>query len=137
MVTSWGRYVHHLHVYQATDVTLPFLDCGDTLFDCSCYLVFLLLKRTHRGPGSQSDLHLSGLSMVIQNVLLMVFKSGLTAPSALFSRTISRSETLSHQRRPACLFDSDCDYRGLLWFLNKTDTGRAMKAVSQDRSAAL
>ncbi len=131
-----GMYITY-SVYQATGLS-PYLS-WIVVIPCSVflgYLVFLLLKRTI-GVQEVNQIFITlGLSMVIQNVILMVFKSDYRTIRTIFKNNIKIGDIFLTREGLLAFLIAIVITVVFLWFLNKTDTGRAMKAVSQDRSAA-
>jgi branched-chain amino acid transport system permease protein len=131
-----GMYLTY-SFYQITGIS-PYLSWV-VVIPCSIilgWLVFLLLKRTI-GVQEVNQIFITlGLSMVIQNVILMYFKSDYRTIRTIFDKNIKIGNIFFTREGVLAFLIAVVITAVFLWFLNKTDTGRAMKAVSQDRAAA-
>ncbi len=99
------------------------------------YLAYQLMKRTIGEDVNQIFITI-GLSMIIQNLILMLYKSDYRAMKSLFDSSIKLGNVYISYESLLAFGIAVLVTIGFLWFLNKTDTGRAMRAVSQDKSAA-
>jgi branched-chain amino acid transport system permease protein len=100
------------------------------------WLAFQLIKKTIGGEEINQIFITIGLSMVIQNLLLMTFKSDYRTLKSSFSKSLEIGNIyISYESLLAFLIAVAVTI-AFLWFLNRTDLGRAMRAVSQDRDAA-
>jgi branched-chain amino acid transport system permease protein len=100
------------------------------------------LQRLVIGPASHGDdrnilLITLGLSIVIENVLLAVFKSDTRSIDVWYGfETLDLGFTFLAVPR-ALAFGVSCLVAGLLWFLLvRTDTGKAIRAVAKEKLGA-
>lgn len=131
-----GMYIAFIF-YSSTGLS-PYLSWV-LVIPCSIligWLVFQLLKKTI-GTSEINQIFITlGLSMVIQNLILMYFRSDYRTIPAIFEKNV-KIGTIFLTRESFVAFSIAVVITAIfLWFLNRTDTGRAMKAVSQDRGAA-
>lgn len=100
------------------------------------WLFFKLIKYTI-GKSDLNQIFLTlGLSFVLQNTILMMFKSDFrSVPQSFDSSLKIGSFFLSYEMLIAFLIAIATTF-AFLWFINHTYLGKAMKAVSQDRDAA-
>ncbi len=100
------------------------------------WLAFQLIKRTIGGDHLNQIFITIGLSMIIQNLILMLYKSDYRTMKSLFDSSLKIGEIYISYESLLAFGIAVIVTAGFLWFLNKTDLGRAMRAVSQDKSAA-
>lgn len=100
------------------------------------WLAFQLIKRTIGGEEINQIFITIGLSMIIQNLLLMLYKSDYRTMKSLFSNSLQLGNIYISYESLLAFAIAVAVTAGFLWFLNKTDLGRAMRAVSQDKKAA-
>jgi branched-chain amino acid transport system permease protein len=93
--------------------------------------------------GKDSNFHLAtilltaGLSWIIQNGLLFLFKADYrTLQTPVTGKIFMLADMVIPVPRLIGLVASLVVLAGLLWFLANTDTGRSIRAISQDREAA-
>ena len=94
--------------------------------------------RPLRGAGSLTVLITAiGVSYLLQNVFLIIFRSAsLTFPKIIPSGTISLGSITMSYVTIATLIITAISTALLLFFVNKTKLGKAMRAVSEDGKAA-
>lgn len=99
-------------------------------------VMYVIVKKVIPQTGLSHILITIGLSMILQNVVLMIFKSDVKSVPAVFGDSIKIGNIfLSTEMLISCLFAVLLTVL-LLYFVNKTNIGKAMKAVGQDRQAA-
>jgi branched-chain amino acid transport system permease protein len=100
------------------------------------WLVFYLVRQTVGKDHVNQILLTIGLSIAIQNLLLLFFKSDFRTVPVIFETNI-RFANIFLSRESLIAFVIGLAATGAFFlFLNKTQTGRAMRAVSQDRYSA-
>lgn len=94
--------------------------------------------RPLRGAGSLTVLITAiGVSYLLQNVFLIIFGSAsLTFPKIIPSGTINLGSITMSYVTIATLIITAISTAALLFFVNKTKLGKAMRAVSEDGKAA-
>lgn len=94
--------------------------------------------RPLRGAGSLTVLITAiGVSYLLQNVFLIIFGSAsLTFPKIIPSGTINLGSMTMSYVTIATLIITAISTTALLFFVNKTKLGKAMRAVSEDGKAA-
>lgn len=100
------------------------------------FFIFMLVKLTIGKPGTSQILLTLGLSMVLQNVILIIFKSDFRAIPQTIGKNINVFNIfLSTEQIIAFLLSILLTF-AFLYFISKTDTGRAMRAVGENREAS-
>lgn len=100
------------------------------------YLAFKLIKQTIGSEEINQIFITIGLSMIIQNLLLMLYKSDYRTMKSVFSRSLRIGSLYISLEALVAFAIALVVTAAFLWFLKYTDTGRSMRAVSQDKDAA-
>jgi branched-chain amino acid transport system permease protein len=100
------------------------------------WLVFRLVKQTIGRDHVNQILLTIGLSIVIQNLLLLFFKSNYRTVPVIFDSSIKIGSVFLSKESLIAFLIALTATAVFFVFLNKTQLGRAMRAVSQDRYAA-
>lgn len=99
-------------------------------------VMFWIVKRCISSSPLIHILMTLGLSMILQNTVLMIFKSDIKSVPSVFGTSIKAGNIyISMEMLISCLIAITLT-GFLLYFVNKTRIGKAMKAVGQDRQAA-
>lgn len=117
-----------------------FIAVAISIIGCAVLVVVTerVAYRPLRGAGSLTVLITAiGVSYLLQNVFLIIFGSAsLTFPKIIPSGTISLGSITMSYVTIATLIITAISTALLLFFVNKTKLGKAMRAVSEDGKAA-
>lgn len=100
------------------------------------WIVFRLVKQTVGKDHVNQILLTIGLSIAIQNLLLLFFKSNYRTIPVIFGSNIKIAGIFISWESLIAFIIGLTATGAFFLYLNKTQTGRAMRAVSQDRYAA-
>ncbi|GKX29588.1 branched-chain amino acid ABC transporter permease [Vallitalea longa] len=131
-----GMYITYL-IYATFQlnpyVSWPLVLLGGIIFGA---LVFIIVKRViGKNPLNQMLLTI-GLSMILQNVILLIFKSDFKAIPSEFSNSISIGSVYVSMAQLITFGLAIATTIVFLVFIKKTNIGRAMRAVGEDREAS-
>lgn len=133
-----GAYITYVSMSM---LGLPiFIAVGLSIIGCALLGVVTerVAYRPLRGAGSLTVLITAiGVSYLLQNVFLIIFGSAsLTFPKIIPSGTINLGSISMSYVTIATLVITAISTTALLFFVNKTKLGKAMRAVSEDGKAA-
>lgn len=135
MVAMYASYyaavVLRLDPYLTLVLTLPLL----TVFAA---LVYRLLFAPILGTAEHNQVLVSiGLSLILQNIALVVFTADVhTTPSAFARSKFYLGDVIVRTPAAVACIVSLVVCLGLYWFLRRTDIGRRIRATAEDRDAA-
>lgn len=96
-----------------------------------------ILKREKEREPLSVLLFTAGLGMVLSNLALLVFGASPTMPATRYmGQTIRIGSLIISNVRLYSFLISLIATAALYWFLNKSETGRAIRATSQNRNVA-
>lgn len=114
-------------------ISWPLVLIGGAIFGA---IVFTVAKRAiGKSPINQILLTL-GLSMILQNVILLIFKSDFKAIPSKFSNSIKVGTVFVSGAQLITFGLAILTTVGFLVFIKYTSIGRAMRAVGEDRNAS-
>ena len=99
-------------------------------------LLFLVARSTIEKSGLNQILLTLGLSMVLQNTVLLFFKSDYKSIPASFGSSIKLGSVFISTEMLIAFVIAVVITAGFFFFIKYTDTGRALRAVSDDRAAS-
>lgn len=122
----------------------PFLSVvlvGLVLFGCGCLfqriLITPILRREKQREPISILLFTAGLMLFLQNIALMIMGGDPMSVSTVYTSKMLPLGNLVISVPRLVVFSGSVIFSGLLYaFISRSDTGRAMRAVSQDRQAA-
>jgi len=137
-IISMGMYLTFV-LFSTYDID-PYLSLAivaPTLFFVGILMYRLLLRQTMTGPAHNQLLVTLGLALIIENILLLVFRADprTVRPSYSSSGFFLGDTYISLPRLLAFLFALLLGVM-LYTFLRTTQTGRAIRAAAQDRIGA-
>lgn len=90
-----------------------------------------------KDPSMNQIMLTVGLSLILQNLALVIFKADvLTANTAYTRMNFMLGDIVVRGSQLIAFVGSAIAASALYWFLQKTDTGRAIRAAAQNRDAA-
>lgn len=99
-------------------------------------IVYSVIRRTIGQAGPKQVLITIGISMVLQNVVLMIFKSDYKSIPSFFGKSVSLFDIYLSMEQLVTFFIAIGITVLLLIFIQFSSYGRAMRAVGEDRIAA-
>ncbi|MDR1766009.1 MAG: branched-chain amino acid ABC transporter permease [Lachnospiraceae bacterium] len=127
----------YLNLYFGFDpiVSLPF--CMAVMFVIGIAIYKLIISRALRGPVLSQRLITFALSMVLINMALLLFSGSFkTIPKVMISGSIDLGFMVLSKQKIVPFIISVCVAGFMFWFLNKTRMGKAIRAVSMNKTAA-
>lgn len=133
MVGTYMAYVCYAAFGLSPYASWPIVVVFSLIFGSA---MFWVIKHVISRSSLTHILMTLGLSMILQNSVLMIFKSDIKSVPSVFGTSIKIGGLyISTEMLISCLIA--VAFTGfLLYFVNKTHMGKAMKAVGQDRQAA-
>lgn len=134
MIGMYLSYVCYTAFNLSPYFSLPLVILGAIAFGL---IVFFVIKRTIGTNGDNQMLLTLGLSMVLQNLILMTFKSDYKAIPSTFDGSIHVGNIFISTQQLITFLIAIAITVIFLVFINNTNTGRAMRAVGEDRNASM
>lgn len=133
MVGGYIAYVCYTAFNMDPYTSWPIVVVGSIIFGS---IVFLVIRKTIGGDILNHILITIGISMIVQNVVLMFFKSDVKSIPARFTTSLHLGEILIPINQLISFLIAATATALLLYMFNKTNLGRSMNAVGQNRVAA-
>lgn len=133
MVGTYMAFVAYSVFNLTPYFSWPLVIVAAGLFGLLCYYI---VRKTIGDDGSKQVLITIGLAMVLQNVVLMIFKSNYKSIPAFFGRSVGIFGVYMSLEQLVTFFISIIVTVALLLFIKYTPYGRAMRAVGEDRVAS-
>ena len=111
----------------------PFVIVGSIIFGS---IIFIIVRKTIGGKDLNQILITLGISMILQNVVLMFFKSDVKSIPARISTSIDILGYKIPITQLIAFAIAACATALLLYIFNKTYWGQGLKAVGENRVAA-
>jgi branched-chain amino acid transport system permease protein len=125
------------HAWLRIDPYIAVLILTPLFFALGYGLQRLVINKASRGDDSAILLVTLGLSIVIENALLMAFKSDTRSIDVPYGFSVIEVGSLFLSTPKAIAFVASFLVAGLLWLLlARTDTGKAIRAVAKERTGA-
>ena len=91
-----------------------------------------------KDPSMNQIMLTLGLSLILQNLALVIFKADVLTTSTIYTRmNFMLGPVVVRSSQLIAFIGSAIAAYALYWFLQKTDTGRAIRAAAQNRDAAV
>jgi branched-chain amino acid transport system permease protein len=134
-VSYWLWELTGVHPYASALVSVPALFAFGYLVQ-TLFVAPLLARERAREPMSVLLLTL-GLALVLENLALLLFQADFkTVVTSIGSQTFKVAGLIVSVSRLIALLTMAATLAGLYWFFTRTDLGRAIRAVGQDRQVA-
>lgn len=133
MIGMYGTYVVYLAFSSNPFVAWPLVMLIGIVFGM---LMFTVAKRTIGKKPINQILLTIGFSMILQNTILIVFKSDFKSVPSTLNYSISIGSVFVSAAQLVTFSLAIITTVGFLVFIKYTNTGRAMRAVGQDRNAS-
>ncbi|MGQ9676205.1 MAG: branched-chain amino acid ABC transporter permease [Chloroflexota bacterium] len=122
----------HLDPYLTALATVPAL----FIFGAAVFRFTIQPILSH--PSMNQIMLTLGLSLILQNLALVIFKADVLTVQTAYSRlTFNFDPVIVRVPQLIAFVGSGLAAVALYWFLQNTDTGRAIRAASQNSSAAV
>ncbi|QUI24307.1 branched-chain amino acid ABC transporter permease [Vallitalea pronyensis] len=133
MIGMYLTYLFYASFKLNPYISWPLVLVGGAVFGV---VIFTIAKRAiGKSPVNQILLTL-GLSMILQNVILLIFKSDFKAIPSEFSNSIKVGTVFVSGAQLITFGLAILTTVGFLIFIKNTRLGRAMRAVGEDRNAS-
>lgn len=120
------------------DPYLTLLVTAPALFVVGVVIFRLTIRPILSHPSMNQIMLTVGISLILQNLALAIFKADvLTTRTAYTPKIIAVGPAIVRVPHLIAFLGSALTAALLYWFLQKTDTGRAIRAASQRRDAAI
>lgn len=127
----------YLNLYFGLDPIVSLPICMAIMFGIGFIVYKLIIARALRGPVLSQRLITFALSMVLVNLALLVFSGDFkTIPEVAISGSIDLGFMVLSKQKIVPLVISVCVAGFMFLFLNKTRTGKAIRATSMNKTAA-
>ena len=133
MIGTYLAYVCYKAFGLSPYLSWPLVTIGAVLFGL---IIFFIIKRTIGGSSLNHILLSLGISMILQNVILMLFKSDVKSIPATFGTSIKIGSIYLSIEMIISFVIAILTTMALIYVINHTNFGRSMKAVGQNRVAA-
>lgn len=135
MIAMFVSYYLNLHLGLDPIVSLPF--CMGIMFVIGYVIYKLIISRALRGPILSQRLITFALSMVLVNLALLLFSGDFkTIPEVAISGSIDLGVMVISKQKIVPFVISLAVAGFMFLFLNKTRTGKAIRATSMNKTAA-
>jgi branched-chain amino acid transport system permease protein len=136
MLGMYGTYL--LSTFLGVDPFVSVLLVFPAMFLFGGLLQKALINRMLTSVAQNQILLTIGLGLILSNTVMLIFTSDYkTVTTSYASSTLKLSENVSVSAPLLVAFSITAAITaGLYWFLQKTDTGQAIRATAQDRDAA-
>lgn len=127
----------YLNLYFGLDPIVSLPICMAIMFGIGFIVYKLIIARALRGPVLSQRLITFALSMVLVNLALLLFSGDFkTIPEVAISGSIDLGFKVLSKQKIVPFVISVCVAGFMFLFLNKTRTGKAIRATSMNKTAA-
>ena len=127
----------YLNLYFGLDPIVSLPICMAIMFGIGFIVYKLIIARALRGPVLSQRLITVALSMVLVNLALLLFSGDFkTIPEVAISGSIDLGFMVLSKQKIVPFVISVCVAGFMFLFLNKTRTGKAIRATSMNKTAA-
>ena len=127
----------YLNLYFGLDPIVSLPICMGIMFGIGFIVYKLIIARALRGPVLSQRLITFALSMVLVNLALLLFSGDFkTIPEVAISGSIDLGFMVLSKQKIVPFVISVCVAGFMFLFLNKTRTGKAIRATSMNKTAA-
>lgn len=127
----------YLNLYFGLDPIVSLPICMAIMFGIGFIVYKLIIARALRGPALSQRLITFALSMVLVNLALLLFSGDFkTIPEVAISGSIDLGFMVLSKQKIVPFVISVCVAGFMFLFLNKTRTGKAIRATSMNKTAA-
>lgn len=127
----------YLNLYFGLDPIVSLPICMAIMFGIGFIVYKLIIARALRGPVLSQRLITFALSMVLVNLALLLFSGDFkTIPGVAISGSIDLGFMVLSKQKIVPFVISVCVAGFMFLFLNKTRTGKAIRATSMNKTAA-
>ena len=127
----------YLNLYFGLDPIVSLPICMAIMFGIGFIVYKLIIARALRGPVLSQRLITFALSMVLVNLALLLFSGDFkTIPEVAISGSIDLGFMVLSKHKIVPFVISVCVAGFMFLFLNKTRTGKAIRATSMNKTAA-
>ena len=127
----------YLNLYFGLDPIVSLPICIAIMFGIGFIVYKLIIARALRGPVLSQRLITFALSMVLVNLALLLFSGDFkTIPEVAISGSIDLGFMVLSKQKIVPFVISVCVAGFMFLFLNKTRTGKAIRATSMNKTAA-
>lgn len=127
----------YLNLYFGLDPIVSLPICMAIMFGIDFIVYKLIIARALRGPVLSQRLITFALSMVLVNLALLLFSGDFkTIPEVAISGSIDLGFMVLSKQKIVPFVISVCVAGFMFLFLNKTRTGKAIRATSMNKTAA-
>lgn len=133
MVGTYIAYVCYAMFNLDPYTSWPIVIVGSILF---ATIIFFVVRKTIGGNDLNHILITLGISMILQNLVLMMFKSNVKSIPARFTSSMNIGHILIPVNQLISFLIAAGATVLLMYVFNKTNFGRGMKAIGQNRVAA-
>lgn len=127
----------YLNLYFGLDPIVSLPICMAIMFGIGFIVYKLIIARALRGPVLSQRLITFALSMVLVNLALLLFSGDFkTIPEVVVSGSIDLGFMVLSKQKIVPFVISVCVAGFMFLFLNKTRTGKAIRATSMNKTAA-
>ena len=127
----------YLNLYFGLDPIVSLPICMAIMFGIGFIVYKLIIARALRGPVLSQRLITFALSMVLVNLALLLFSGDFkTIPEVAISGSIDLGFMVLTKQKIVPFVISVCVAGFMFLFLNKTRTGKAIRATSMNKTAA-
>lgn len=127
----------YLNLYFGLDPIVSLPICMAIMFGIGFIVYKLIIARALRGPVLSQRLITFALSMVLVNLALLLFSGDFkTIPEVAISVSIDLGFMVLSKQKIVPFVISVCVAGFMFLFLNKTRTGKAIRATSMNKTAA-
>ena len=127
----------YLNLYFGLDPIVSLPICMAIMFGIGFIVYKLIIARALRGPVLSQRLITFALSMVLVNLALLLFSGDFkTIPEVAISGSIDLGFMVLSKQKIVPFLISVCVAGFMFLFLNKTRTGKAIRATSMNKTAA-
>ena len=127
----------YLNLYFGLDPIVSLPICMAIMFGIGFIVYKLIIARALRGPVLSQRLITFALSMVLVNLALLLFSGDFkTLPEVAISGSIDLGFMVLSKQKIVPFVISVCVAGFMFLFLNKTRTGKAIRATSMNKTAA-
>lgn len=127
----------YLNLYFGLDPIVSLPICMAIMFGIGFIVYKLIIARALRGPILSQRLITFALSMVLVNLALLLFSGDFkTIPEVAISGSIDLGFMVLSKQKIVPFVISVCVAGFMFLFLNKTRTGKAIRATSMNKTAA-
>ena len=133
-----GMYIAYFMVAKAGwDPYLTIVVTAPMLFLVGAFIFQITIRPILKDPPMNQIMLTVGLSLILQNLALVLFKADVRTASTAYTRlNFMLGPVVVRGSQLIAFIGSGLAAFALYWFLQKTDTGRAIRAAAQNRDAA-